>query len=147
MEKKWAAIKAAVGWLIMKKMNLSIHHLSSWITVIVFISQFFSPAPTLPKTSRQMAPVWRFFHKLTIDRKKTDTIQNRHLKFTLQVFRKKYGKTNNESIERLIYLYLYVYIYINIHQGFYRKRFIQISEVLSTSWSQKRIMTLMLPYI
>lgn len=40
---------------------------------------FFHPLPPCPKRRGKWLPSGVFFHKLTIDRKKTDTIQNRHL--------------------------------------------------------------------
>lgn len=104
----------------------------------------FHPLPPCPKHRGKWLPSGVFFTSWRFGRKQT--------RFKISIystgFQKKIWK-NKQRIYRKINLAipLCIYIYINIQQGFHRKRFIKISEVLSSSWSQKRIMRRMLPYM
>ena len=140
--KKWAAIKTAVGWLIMKKwifLYISSPLESRWS----FSSpNLFHPLPPCPKRRGKWLPSGVFFTSWRFGRKQT--------RFKISIystgFQKKIWK-NKQRIYRKINLAIPLCIYIYIQQGFHRKRFIKISEVLSSSWSQKRIMRRMLPHI
>ena len=90
------------------------------------------PLPPCPKRRGKWLPSGGISQ---VDDSEENTIQNKHLIYW-------FPEKNREKQTTKIYIYIHIY-----STGFPYKRFIQISEVLSTSWSQKRIMTLMLPYV